>query len=91
MDYLARGLVPMSTTIISGIVLLLFIMAQLFRFVLRGKHVNSEVLCAGISIYFVLALAWALADRLACQFNPQVLAFSGSGHPGNHPHPFDAL
>jgi hypothetical protein len=32
---------------------------QLMRFVLRAPHVNSEVLCSGISIYLLLGLFWA--------------------------------
>ena len=91
MDYAMPGLVPVSVNIVSGIVFICFIMAQLFRFVLRAKHVNSEVLSAGISIYFILALAWSLAYRLLCQFNPKALAFSGSGHPDQVLQPFDAL
>jgi len=91
MDYLAPGAVPTSVNIAAGVVFILFMMTQLFRFILRAKRVDSEVLCAGISIYFVVALAWALAYRLVCQLNPAAFTFAAKSPPGQTLHSSDAL
>jgi hypothetical protein len=47
-----------------------FVIAQFFRFILRAPQVNSEVLCAGISIYLLLALWWTAAYSLTARLVP---------------------
>ncbi len=50
--------------LIAGLVYLIFLVVQFLRFILRAPRVNSEVMCAGISVYLLLGLAWTLAYLL---------------------------
>jgi voltage-gated potassium channel Kch len=38
--------------------------------------VDSEVLCAGISVYLLIGLVWSLAYRLVAEQDPKAFAFS---------------
>jgi voltage-gated potassium channel len=55
---------------------LAFIVANLLAFILRAPRVNSEVLCAGISIYLLLGVIWAIAYMLLGSVDPKSFAFS---------------
>ena len=55
---------------------LAFIVANLLAFILRAPRVNTEVLCAGISIYLLLGVIWAIAYMLLGSLNPNSFAFS---------------
>jgi hypothetical protein len=50
--------------LITGLVYLIFLMVQFLRFILRAPRVSSEVMCAGISVYLLLGLAWTLGYLL---------------------------
>ncbi len=54
----------------SFLLFLTYVIFQFFRFVLRAPQVNSEVLCAGISIYLLLALWWTGAYVLVARLVP---------------------
>ena len=53
-----------------------FVVSRLLVFILRAPRVNSEVLCAGIAIYLLLGLLWAIAYRLVAGLAPDAFAFS---------------
>ncbi len=60
-----------------------FVVACLLGFILRAPRVNSEVLCAGISIYLLLGMLWAFAYVVVGGLAPDAFAFSvpaGASH-----------
>ncbi len=57
---------------------------QLLRFILRARKVDSEVLCAAISVYLLAALLWAEFYLLVDIAKPGSFAFT-SAAPGAHP------
>jgi hypothetical protein len=56
--------------LVAGLLLMIFVIANLMRFVLRAPLVNAEVLCASISAYLILGLMWTLAYWLVDQLTP---------------------
>jgi voltage-gated potassium channel len=52
------------------LVFFLFLVVYLLRFIFRAPFVNSEVLCAAISTYLLLGLAWAFAYLLVAEIVP---------------------
>lgn len=71
-------LVPPELFLVAAILLILFVIANLLRFVLTASSVNSEVLCASISAYLLLGFLWTLAYWLVAELVPNAFAFSGS-------------
>jgi hypothetical protein len=69
-------LVPDWTFLLPGVLFVTFLIAYQLRFILRAPHVNSEVLCAGISGYLLLGLLWSLAYVLVAQLSPGAFAFT---------------
>lgn len=83
-------LVPPRVFLIGGLLVFIFVVAHLLRFVLRAPSVTTDVLCASISAYLLLGLIWMLAywlvDRLtpggAFSFNTNVEPKSINGFNG---------
>jgi hypothetical protein len=71
-------LVPPEIFLIAGILLVLFVVANLLRFVLTAPSVSIEVLCASISAYLLLALLWTFAYWLVAELIPGAFAFNVS-------------
>jgi voltage-gated potassium channel len=71
-------LVPVEFFFIGGILFVLFVIANLLRFVLRAPSVNTKVLCASISAYLLLSLAWTLGYWLVAELVPGAFAFNAS-------------
>ena len=63
-------LVPAGVFLIGGLIMFIFVVAHLLRFVLRAPSVTSEVLCASISAYLMLGLIWTLAYWLVDRLTP---------------------
>jgi hypothetical protein len=77
--------------LLCGIAFLAFVISQFLRFILRAPRVNSEVLCAGISIYLLLGLLWTFAYILVARLVPNAFSFNGSPMAGLPLHGLDAL
>ncbi len=60
--------VPMPN--ISALIFMVFVEWQLLRFIFRARHVDSEVLCAGIAGYLLLGVLWMSAYILVSRLNP---------------------
>jgi Ion channel len=75
LNHFRPDLVPPRVFLIAGLLLIMFVVANLLRFILRAPSVNTEVLCASISAYLMLGLAWAMAYWLVDRLTP-VGAFS---------------
>jgi len=69
-------LVPPPVFLMTGLVLIAFVVANLLRFVLRAPSVNTEVLCASIAAYLMLGLLWTVAYWLVDQLTPGAFAFN---------------
>ncbi len=74
----------MQFHIAMALLFILFILSQLIRFILRSPRVNSDVLCAGLSMYLLIGMTWALAYRLAEIMAPGSFIFSGTPAAQNH-------
>jgi len=75
-NHFRPDLLPPHAFLLAGGVFLVFIVIHLLRFILRAPRVNSEVLCAAISVYLLLGLLWVLAYLLVAQINPDAFAFT---------------
>lgn len=73
------------------LIFLTFVVTHLLTFIIRAPRVNSEVLCAGISIYLLLGVIWAIAYRLVADLNPEAFAFSVPSGSSNTMTPFNAV
>jgi hypothetical protein len=73
----------------SFLVFLAFIVGQFLHFILRSPRVNSEVLCAAVSVYLLLGLIWTSAYVLLARMTAG--AFSGLPAGSQPLHGFDAL
>jgi hypothetical protein len=65
--------------LVSALVFVMFIILQLLRFILTSPRVNTEVLCAGVSTYFLLGLLWAFGYELIADLNPGAFVFNTPG------------
>jgi hypothetical protein len=70
-------LVPAELSHVAGLVFLAFLIWQFLRFILCAPRVDSEVLCAGISVYLLLGLSWTFAYLLVAGAVPDAFAFTG--------------
>jgi hypothetical protein len=69
-------LVPREFFIAAGLIFLIFLIGNFFRFILRAPRVNAEVLYAGLSVYLLLGLSWTLAYLFVAELVPGSFAFS---------------
>jgi len=63
-------LVPPAVFLVGGLILIIFVVGHLLRFVLRAPVVTTEVLCASISAYLMLGLMFTMAYWLVDQLTP---------------------
>jgi hypothetical protein len=76
-------LVPPRVFLIGGLIVFIFVVTHLLRFILRSPSVNLEVLCASISVYLMLGLIWTIAYWLVDRLTPGG-AFSFNTNAGEH-------
>src|SRR5437762_3509363 len=69
-NYFRPDLIPPVVFLVSGLILIAFVVGHLLRFVLRAPSVTVEVLCASISAYLMLGLMWTMAYWLVDQLTP---------------------
>jgi hypothetical protein len=82
-NHFRPDLVPSPVFLVAGLVLIIFVVGNLLRFVLRAPSVNTQVLCASISAYLLLGLMWTIAYWLVDQLTPGG-AFSFNTNAGTH-------
>ena len=63
-------LVPPAVFLVGGLILIIFVVGHLLRFVLRAPVVTTDVLYASISAYLMLGLMWTMAYWLVDQLTP---------------------
>jgi hypothetical protein len=76
LNHFRPDLLPPHVFLLAGAIFLIFIITHLLRFILRAPRVNSDVLCAGVSVYLMLGLLWVLAYLLVALINPDAFAFT---------------
>jgi len=69
-NHFRPNLVPPAVFLVAGLILIIFVVGHLLRFVLRAPSVTTEVLCASISAYLMLGLMWTMAYWLVDQLTP---------------------
>ena len=69
-NHFRPDLVPPAVFLVSGLLLVAFVVVNLLSFVLHAPSVNTEVLCASISAYLMLGLIWTMAYWLVDQLTP---------------------
>ena len=69
-NHFRPDLVPPAVFLVGGLILIIFVVGHLLRFVLRAPSVTTEVLCASISAYLMLGLMWTMAYWLVDQLTP---------------------
>jgi hypothetical protein len=67
---------PPEVFLVGAILLILFVVVNLLRFVLRAPSVNTEVLCASISAYLLLGLLWTFGYWLVAELTPGAFSFN---------------
>lgn len=72
------SLLPPEVFLIGGIFFVSFVITSLLRFVLTSPKVDTEVLCASIAAYLLLALVWTLGYWLIAESIPNAFAFSAA-------------
>ena len=82
-NHFRPDLVPIGVFLIGALVMFIFVVAHLLRFVLRAPSVTTEVLCASISAYLMLGMIWTLAYWLVDRLTPGG-AFSFNTNAGEH-------
>ena len=75
----------------TGILFFGFVVLQLLLFIIRAPRVDSEVLCAGITIYLMLGLFWSLAYSLIDRLAPDSFVFNAGPASGRSMQGFQAL
>jgi len=73
---------PPAVFLCGGLVFMTFVTVNLFEFIARAPRVNSEVLCAGISVYLLLGLLWSLAYTLVASLDSGAFFFATPPMPG---------
>jgi Ion channel len=63
-------LMPPEVYLVPALAFIGFVMLQFLYFILRAPRVNSEVLCAGVSVYLLLGIIWMFAYILVARLNP---------------------
>src|SRR6184192_1428155 len=69
-NHFRPDLIPPVVFLVSGLILIAFVVGHLLRYILRAPSVNTEVLCASISAYLMLGLIWTMAYWLVDQLTP---------------------
>ena len=76
---------------VAGVVFLIFLIWEFLHFILRAPRVNSEVICAGLSIYLLLGLMWMFAYLLVARAVPDAFAYTAGPAAGQSLHLLNAF
>jgi hypothetical protein len=91
LDHFQLNLLPKEVTIAAAMVFSAFVILHLLRFTLAAPRVDSQVLCAGISIYLMMAIFWAFAYALAARLVPHAFKLTVGPEPDRPLAGFEAL
>ena len=74
-----------------GIAFMGLVVLKLLGYVLRSMQIDTEVLCAAVSVYLLLGLIWALAYALVAHLSPGSFAFAANPHSSGRMDRFNAF
>jgi hypothetical protein len=77
-NHLWPHLIPPAVSQVTAVVFLAFVTFRLGHFILTAPRVDSEVLCAAISVYLIFGLMWGFLYVLVAGINPKAFAFTVS-------------
>jgi hypothetical protein len=75
-DHLRPGAFSGYLRALTALVFVAFVWWQLFRFVMKSPTVTTEVLCAGVANFLLLALFWSTIDTIVEQALPGSFQFT---------------
>jgi hypothetical protein len=78
LHHLWPDLVPVEVRLVADLVFVSYVIAHLFRFVLVAPVVNAEVICAAISIFLLLAVAWSFVYMMLAIWEPDSFTYTES-------------
>ena len=84
-------LMPREVYTAGLFVVMVFVVAHYARFVQRARRVDAQVLCAGISIYLLLGLLWAITYMLLEEISPGSFVFTAGSDPPRPVAGFEAV
>ncbi len=90
-DHLNHRPFAHGATLATAIIFIAYIMGHLLRFILRAPRVNNEVVCAGVSVYLLIAVMWAYAYSLVARLVPGSFVFPVSADPLREMAGFEAI
>ncbi len=77
-DHLRPGLLPPALYFVFGLLCMGLVIIELLRFILRARHVDSDVMFASVGGYLMLVILWAVAYDYLAQMSPNAFAFNPS-------------
>lgn len=75
-NHFRPDLVPPEIFLVGALLLIIFVVWHLLRFVLRAPSVGVDVLCASISAYLLLGIIWTIAYWLVDEIVPNAFSFN---------------
>jgi hypothetical protein len=76
LNHLRPELIRPEFWLVPGLLFVAFVIMHLFGFILRAPRVDSEVLCAAIGGYLMLALLWSFGYMLVADLVPESFVFT---------------
>jgi hypothetical protein len=77
-NYSRPDLLPPEIYLVGAIIFVVFIIANLLRYILTAPEITLEVICESLCVYLLLALAWTFAYWLVAELVPDAFAFNAS-------------
>ena len=77
-NYLYPELLSPTVFLVSGMALVLFVVANLLRFAIAARVVDTEVLFESLSAFLLLGLLWAFAYWLVVEIDPNAFSFNAA-------------
>ncbi len=90
-NHLCPDLISPVFFLILVMVFFAFVVASLIRFILRAPHVDTNVLCAGLSGYLMLGMLWIPAYLLVARLSPGSFLLSAGPEAGRPMGGFNAF
>lgn len=71
-------LLPVELKLLADTLFVAYVIARLLRFVIVAPEVNAEVMCAAISTFLLLAVAWSFLYTMLARWEPGSFTFTDS-------------
>ena len=82
---------PPELFLIAGVAFTAFVIAHLLIYIVRAVVVDTEVICAAVATFFLIAMLWAFGYLLADSWIPDAFSYQVAAPPGNRMTSFEAL